>query len=65
MQSAGGQSTVSLSDVEIDSEFEAGQLGIIPGAYLRLEISDHHTSWGYEDGPWKVPRPPLLVAADF
>jgi hypothetical protein len=23
------------------------------------------TSWGYEDGPWKAPGPPLLVAADF
>jgi dipeptidyl aminopeptidase/acylaminoacyl peptidase len=22
-------------------------------------------SWGYEDGPWKGPGPPLLVAADF
>ena len=28
-------------------------------------ISDHQQSWGYEDGPWKGPRPPLLVAADF
>jgi len=23
------------------------------------------TSWGYEDGPWKRPGPPLLVAADL
>jgi len=29
------------------------------------EISDHQRSWGYEDGPWKGPGPPLLVAADF
>jgi hypothetical protein len=29
------------------------------------EISDHQQSWGYEDGPWKGPGPPLLVAADF
>jgi hypothetical protein len=29
------------------------------------EISDHQQSWGYEDGPWKGPRPSLLVAADF
>ena len=28
-------------------------------------ISNHQQSWGYEDGPWKVPRPPLLVAADL
>jgi hypothetical protein len=21
--------------------------------------------WGYEDGPWKEPGPPLLGAADF
>jgi len=28
-------------------------------------ISDHHQNWGYEDGPWKGPGPPLLVAADF
>ena len=31
---------MSLSDVTIDSEIEAGQLGISPGAYLRLEVSD-------------------------
>ena len=31
----------------------------------RLEISDHQQSWGYEEGPWKGPGPPLLVAADF
>jgi hypothetical protein len=30
-----------------------------------VEISDHQQSWGYEDGPWKGPGPPLLVAADF
>ena len=29
------------------------------------KISDHQQSWGYEDGPWKGPGPPLLVAADF
>jgi hypothetical protein len=29
------------------------------------KISDHQRSWGYEDGPWKGPGPPLLVAADF
>jgi hypothetical protein len=23
------------------------------------------SSWGYEDGPWKGPGPPALVAADF
>jgi len=28
-------------------------------------ISDHQQSWGYEDGPWKGPGSPLLVAADF
>jgi hypothetical protein len=28
-------------------------------------ISDHQQSWGYEDGPWKWPGPPLLVAADL
>jgi len=27
-------------------------------------ISGHQQSWGYEDGPWKGPGPPLLVAAD-
>ena len=31
----------------------------------KLTISDHQQSWGYEDGPWKGPGPPLLVAADF
>jgi hypothetical protein len=29
------------------------------------EISDHQQSWGYEDGPWKGPGPPLLGAADL
>jgi len=29
------------------------------------QISDHQQSWGYEDGPWKEPGPPLLVAADY
>jgi len=33
--------------------------------FLRDKISDHQQSWGYEDGPWKRPGPPLLVAADF
>jgi hypothetical protein len=28
-------------------------------------ISDQQQSWGYEDGPWKGPRPPLLGDADF
>jgi hypothetical protein len=30
-----------------------------------FQISDHQQSWGYEDGPWKGPGPPLLVAADI
>jgi len=30
-----------------------------------ITISDHQQSWRYEDGPWKGPGPPLLVAADF
>ena len=30
-----------------------------------MTISDHQQSWGYQDGPWKGPGPPLLVAADF
>jgi hypothetical protein len=29
------------------------------------KISDHQRSWGYEDGPWKGPGSPLLVAADL
>jgi len=33
-----------------------------PGRWI---ISDHQQSWGYEDGPWKGPGPPLLAAADF
>jgi hypothetical protein len=32
---------------------------------LKIKISDHQQSWGYEDGPWKGPGPPLLVVADF
>ena len=30
-----------------------------------VTISDHQQSWGYEDGPWKGPGPPLLMVADF
>jgi len=33
--------------------------------YSFLEPESATTSWGYEDGPWKGPGPPLLVAADF
>jgi len=40
--------------------FLKGQSG-----YRLYPISDHQQSWGYEDGPWKGPGPPLLVAADF
>jgi len=29
------------------------------------QISDHQQSWGYEEGPWKGPGPPLLMVADF
>jgi hypothetical protein len=34
---------------------------------MGLKISDNQArvSWGYEDGPWKSPEPPLLVAANF
>jgi len=34
-------------------------------AQQRQGISDHQQSWGYADGPWKGPGPPLLVAADL
>ena len=37
----------------------------VSSAYKQDEISDHQQSWGYEDGPWKGPGPPLLGAADF
>jgi len=33
--------------------------------YLSAGISDHQQSWGYADGPWKGPGPPLLAVADF
>jgi len=40
--------------------------GFLSAACLRVSaISDHQQSWGYEDGPWNGPGPPLLVAADF
>jgi hypothetical protein len=29
------------------------------------QISDHQQSWGYEDGSWKGPGPPLLGDADL
>jgi len=32
---------------------------------LQQPTSDYRQSWGNEDGPWKGPGPPLLVAADF
>jgi hypothetical protein len=32
---------------------------------LNRSISDSQQSWRYEDGPWKEPRPPLLVVADY
>jgi hypothetical protein len=35
-------------------------LNTTPSAYQRPP-----TSWGYEDGPWKGPRPPLLGDADL
>jgi len=37
----------------------------MPASYELIKISDHQQSWGYEDGHWKVPGPPLLVVADF
>ena len=40
MQGTGGLLAVSLNDVMVDSEFEARQLVISPGPYLRLEVSD-------------------------
>jgi hypothetical protein len=30
-----------------------------------LQISDHQQSWSYEDGPWKWPGPPPLVAVKW
>jgi hypothetical protein len=39
---------------------------VIPlGHHSNCGISYHQLSWRYEDGPWKGPRPPLLVAADL
>ena len=34
---------------------------------IKVEISDHQQSWGYEEGPWKGPGRghPLLVIADW
>jgi hypothetical protein len=32
---------------------------------VQFKNSDHQQSWGYVDGPWKGPGPPLLAAADF
>jgi hypothetical protein len=45
-------------------------IGTSNGVYrLKIDaviiISDHQQSWGYEDGPWKGPGPPLLGVADF
>jgi len=34
-------------------------------AFRCLKISGLQKSWGYENGPWKEPEPPLLVAADL
>ena len=38
---------------------------IVDISVANVKISDHQRSWGYEDGPWKGPGPPLLVAADL
>jgi nitrogen-specific signal transduction histidine kinase len=40
MQGKGGLLAVSLTNVTIDSEIEAGQRGISPGVYPRLEVRD-------------------------
>ena len=32
---------------------------------MMTENESATTIWGYEDGPWKGPGPPLLGAADF
>jgi hypothetical protein len=44
---------------------KGGFLSILKVFRGRPAISDHRQSWGYEDGPWKRPGPPLLVIADF
>jgi len=50
---------IAIWDYEIDSK--TNPIGMMNS----LSISDHQQSWGYEDGPWKGPGPPLLVAADY
>ena len=30
-----------------------------------MKSADRQQSWGYEEGPWKGPGPPLLMVADF
>jgi hypothetical protein len=37
----------------------------LPPAENPFQIKSAITSWGYEDGPWKGPGPPLLAAADL
>jgi len=57
-------------DLNPQTEFLSGGITNKLGVDLTVEkliqqISDHRQSWGYEDGSWKGPGPPLLVAADL
>jgi hypothetical protein len=38
---------------------------IVDISVANVKISDHQQNWGYEEGPWKGPGPPSLVAADL
>jgi hypothetical protein len=59
-------SAVSAEEIRLDS-IDSLYYELVFGKKLwRIApISDHQHSWGYEDGPWKGPEPPLLVTADF
>jgi hypothetical protein len=53
---------LNLLDVRYFAMKNAQQTTDHCALFRSIKISDHQQSWGYEDGPWKGPEPPLLVA---
>ena len=57
---------IDTDDGVVDNRIIFSWYGVAQGNHFTsCKISDHQQSWGYEEGPWKGPGPPLLVAADF
>jgi len=57
---------IDTDDGVVDNRIIFSWYGVAQGNHFTsCKISDHQQSWGYEEGPWKGPGPPLLVAVDF